>query len=202
MDGREDPQTKLPDLQPPALHSGLEGAGRAPSTSPPGRCSCPWATGLDTPFPCPVPCAVCPFPSSCREGVLPPEPSPALTSHVPFRKRGESREGSVGRPGHLDPSPLSRGSSPQFLLVPPLSQVPNSHNLLRKLLRPLWGSGSLVEPVNAREERGSARLVSFPGGHPHRPALRGHTWKPCTNTVTQPPPSTVFPSFDWGAKFY
>lgn len=59
-------------------------------------------------------------------------PGPALISHASLGKRGESRT-----PGPQ--LPLSWGSSPQFFLVPPHPQVPNSHNLLLELFCGLSG---------------------------------------------------------------
>lgn len=152
VDRHKDLQIKLPASQPPAFAPGLEGAGHSPSISPPGHGSCPWASGLEFrpsgPFPCPLLCAVCHLSSLLLGGTVPPRtwswawPCTDFSLCILQEKGSESRKG-WGRPGHLGPISPSWGSSPQFLLVPPLSQVPNSHNLPLKL-PPLWGLGPLV----------------------------------------------------------
>lgn len=103
-------------------------------------------------------------------------------------------------------SPFSWGSSPQFLLVPPLPQVPNSHNLLLELLCGLFGvQVSWPSLAMQGRRRGQFRGPDFRQGEhfllesqvPSCP-MQGHTWKPCTNiTEIQPHPTHThsFPVF-------
>lgn len=106
----------------------------------------------------------------------------------------------------MSSSPFARGSSPQSLLVPPLPQVPNSHNLFLELFRGLFGDqvswpslgmsgrtgGQLRGPGFRQGEHLSleSQALSCP--------TQGHTWKPCTNMAEfQPHPTHThsFPMF-------
>lgn len=131
------------------------------------------------------------------------------------RKKGEFRT--------PDPQvPISWGSSPQFLLVPPLSQVPNSHNLLLELLCGLsgvqvsWsrlgmprrkgcqlrGSGYRDPGLRQGEHFSLESQVLSCAALPAQPRAMPGSLLTLQGVSLTPHPLLFFQCFDWRAKFY